>query len=44
MVILQLLHQANLCLLLDGLMGGAILANAEGVMRPDELDGQFHQG
>ena len=43
MVVLQFLHQADLCLLLDGLMGGAVLADAEGIVRPDELDGKFHQ-
>ena len=38
-MILQLLHQSDLCLLLYGLMGRAILAHTEGIMRPYELDG-----
>ena len=43
-VVLELLHEADLCLLLDGLMGGAVLADTEGVVGPNELDGQLHQG
>ena len=43
MVVLQLFHQTNLGLLFNRLMGGTVFTNAEGVMCPDELHGQFHQ-
>ena len=44
MVVLQLLHQAYLCLLLNRLVGRSVLTDTEGVVGPDELDGHFHQG
>ena len=44
MVILELLHQANLCLLLYGLMGRSILTDTEGIVRPDELHRELHEG
>ena len=43
-MVLQLLHQANLSFLLNGLVGRTVLTNAEGIVSPDELHGQFHQG
>ena len=43
-MVLQLLHQADLCLLLNGLMGRTVLAYAEGVVCPDELHRQLHEG
>ena len=44
MVVLQFLHQTNLGFLLDRLVGRTVLANAEGIVSPDELHGQLHQG
>ena len=43
-MVLQLLHQADLRFLLDGFVRRAVLANAESVVRPDELHGHLHQG
>ena len=44
MVVLQLLHQADLCLLLNRLVGRTVLTDTEGVVGPDELHGQLHEG
>ena len=38
-MVLQLLHQSDLCLLLYGLVGRTILTHTEGIMRPYELYG-----
>ena len=43
-MVLQLLHKTDLCLLLNWLMGRTILANAECVVCPDELNWQLHEG
>ena len=43
MVVLQLLHEAYLCLLLYWLVGWSVLADTESVVGPDELDGEFHK-
>ena len=42
-MVLHLLHQANLCFLLNGLVCGTVLTYAECIVAPDELDRQFHQ-
>ena len=40
----ELLHKADLCLLLNRLVGRAVLTYAECVVRPDKLDRELHQG
>ena len=42
-VVFEFLHQADLCLLLNRLVRGSVFADAEGIVRPNELDGQFHK-
>ena len=42
-MIAQLLHQANLSLLLNWLVSRSILAHTESIVRPDKLDGNTHQ-
>ena len=44
MVVLELLHQADLCFLFYRLMGRTIFTDTEGIMRPDELHGELHEG
>ena len=43
MMVLQFLHQANLCFLFHRLVGRTILTYAEGIVCPDKLHGQLHQ-
>ena len=42
-VVLEFLHEADLCFLLNGFVGRTVFANAEGIVCPDELDGDFHE-
>ena len=44
LVVLKFFQQAKLRLLLHGFVRRAVLAHPEGIMRPDELDGRFHEG
>ena len=44
MVVLELLHQTDLCFLLYGLVRRTIFTDTEGIMRPDELHGELHEG
>ena len=44
MVVLELLHQADLCFLLYGLVCRTIFTDTEGIMRPDELHWELHKG
>ena len=43
-MVLHLFHQPDLCLLLYGLVCRSVLADAEGIVRPYELHGHFHEG
>ena len=43
-MVLQLFHQANLCLLLYRLVGRSVLTHTECIVSPDELDRNLHQG
>ena len=43
MMILQFFHQADLCLLLNRLVGRSVFSYTESIVCPDELDGHFHQ-
>ena len=43
-MVLQLLHEANLCLLLNWLVSRSVLTNAECIVSPDELHWNLHQG
>src|SRR5574344_2857721 len=43
-MVLEFLHEANLCLLLYRLMSRAIFTHTECVVSPDELDWKFHKG
>ena len=43
-MVLQLLHQTDLCLLLNRLVGRTILTYAECVVSPNELNRQLHEG
>ena len=42
-MVLQLLHETDLCLLLHGLVGGTILAYTERIVCPDKLDRHLHE-
>ena len=44
MVVLELLHQTDLRFLLYGLVCRTIFTDAEGIMRPDELHWELHEG
>ena len=43
-MVLEFLHEADLCLLLYGLMSGSILTHTECIVRPDEFHGELHEG
>ena len=43
-MVLQFLHQTNLCFLFYGLVGRTVFTYTECIVCPDELHGQFHQG
>ena len=42
-VVTQMLHEADLSLVFDGLMRGTVLTDAEGVVRPDIDHVQLHE-
>ena len=43
-VVLELLHQADLSFLFYGFVRRTVFADAEGIMRPDELHRELHKG
>ena len=44
MMVVQFLHETDLCLLLDGFVRRTVFADTESIVRPYELNRQFHQG
>ena len=42
-MVMQFLHEAYLCLLLHGFVGRTVLAYAESIVAPNELDRNLHQ-
>ena len=44
MVVVELLHETNLCFLLNWLVSRTVFTNAERIVGPDELNWKFHEG